>query len=480
MRSLKQDTTYGVKWSSIESFSVQGMQFLFGVIMARLLLPEDYGILGMIGIFIAVSQTFINCGFTSALIRKIDRSQEDSSTVFYFNVIVAILCYVVLFFSAPYIAFFFATPILCEVLRVLAINLVIDSLGAVHRTQLLIRIDFKRLALISLICCCLSSFFGLYLAYSGYGVWALVYQQILNAVLVTILSWFFSHWHPSFLFSWSSFRELFAFGSNLLVANLLHTVYNNITTIIVGKYYSAKDLGFYARGNNMAALPSGNIMAILQRVTFPIMAKIQDDQQYLLYVFEKYIRMSSLPIFFLMCLLAGISKPLVLILLTDKWADAVIYLQILCFALMFDHITGINMNLLQVNGRSDYVLKTEVIKKGISFAMILASIPFGIIAVCISRVLYTQIAVFLSCYYTDKAYGLSYKRQLRDFSPYFICAVVAMIPSLLLCSSDINPYLSLCVGGLANVLFFYILIRKDMVWLELQNMLISKLKNRNS
>lgn len=471
MGVVKQETLSGVKWSAIENFSVQGIQFIIGIVMARLLAPEDYGVLGMIAIFIAVSQTFINCGFSAALIRKIDRTQADCSTVFYFNLVAAIFFYILLFFSAPYIAGFFNTPILKAVVRVIAINLVIDSLAAVHRATLTIKIDFKSQAIVSFTTCILSGAVGLYLAYAGYGVWALVGQQVLGALFSALGIWWTSHWHPSFIFSWSSFRELFSFGSKLLAANLLHTIYMNFTTMAIGKYYSPTQLGYYSRGNNFASLPSSNLVSILQRVTFPILSKIQDDEERLIGVYRKYIRVTSLPVFFLMCMLVGISKPMVVILITEKWIDCVVYLQVLCFAMMFDHITTINMNLLQVKGRSDLVLKTEIIKKSISFAMIIGAVPFGVLAICVSRVIYTQIAIFLSTYYTGKTYGLSYKKQFSDFFPYFAKAIFAMMPSLILCTTNINPWITITVGIGVNTSIYYMFVRTDEQWLEVKEMI---------
>ena len=483
MSSVKQETLSGVKWTAIENFSVNGIQFIIGIVMARLLAPEDYGVIGMIAIFIAISQTFINCGFSAALIRKIDRTQADYSTVFYFNFVTAIFFYILLFFAAPYIADFFNTPILKAVVRVIAINLVIGSLAAVHRVTLTIKIDFKSQAIVSFTSCILSGSVGLYLAYTGYGVWALVGQQVLGALLSAIGIWWTSHWHPSFIFSWSSFKQLFSFGSKLLAANLLHTIYMNFTTMAIGKFYSPTQLGYYNRGNNFASLPSSNLVGILQRVTFPILSKIQDDEERLIGVYRKYIRITSLPVFFLMCMLVGISKAMVIILIGEKWLDCVIYLQILCFAMMFDHITTVNMNLLQVKGRSDYVLKTEFIKKSISFAMIIAAIPLGVVAICISRAIYTQIAIFLSTYYTGKAYGLSYRKQFVDFFPYFAKAMIAMTPSLILCSTDINPYLTITFGIILNTIIYFLFVRKDEQWFEVKDLalgFIKRLRNETS
>lgn len=478
MSSVKQETLSGVKWTALENISIQGLQFIIGIVMARLLSPSDYGVLGMIGIFIAISQTFINCGFSSALIRKIDRTQADCSTVFYFNFVAALFFYALLFFSAPFIAEFFNTPILTAVVRVIAINLVIDSLAAVHRTQLTIRIDFKSQAIVSLITCAISGGIALYLAYKAFGVWALVFQQIIAAVINALGTWMVAHWHPSFVFSWSSFKELFAFGSKLLAANLLHTIYSNVTTVVIGKFFSASQLGYYTRGNNFASLPSSNIVGILQRVTFPILSKIQNEEERLIGVYRKYIRVTSLPVFFLMCMLVGISKPMILVLLTEKWYNCIIYLQVLCFAMMFDHITTINMNLLQVKGRSDLVLKTEMIKKSISFAMIIGAIPFGVLAICISRVIYTQIAIILSTYFTGKIYGLSYRKQFSDFSPYFAKAMIAMAPSLLICSSSMNSFASISVGLIINTTLYYLLVRNDEQWQEIKNLVIGYFSRR--
>ncbi len=479
MATVKQETISGVKWSAIENFSVQGLQFILGIIMARILSPEDYGIVGMIGIFLAVSQTFINCGFTAALIRKIDRTQEDYSTVFFFNVFAALFFYCILFSIAPYISNFFKTPILTDIIRVISINLVIDSLSAVHRTQLTIRIDFKSQAIISLITCLSTGSLGIYLAYSGLGVWALVFQSVTAAIVNALLTWWFSNWKPSLIFSKQSFDNLFSFGSKLLGANLLHTFYANITTLIIGKFFSASELGYYTRGNNFASLPSANLIGILQRVTFPILSKIQNDEEHLIVVYRKYIQITSLPIFFLMIMLAAISKPLILVLITEEWANTTIYLQVLCFAMMFDHITTINMNLLQVKGRSDYVLKTEIIKKAISFIMIFAAIPFGVLAICISRVIYTQIAIFLSTYYTGKVYGLSYNDQFRDFFPYFCKSMFAAFPAFLICCYNLNPYISLFCGIVINSLLYFILIRRDEQWIILRELAINFLNKKS-
>lgn len=451
-----------MKWSAIERFSLQGIQFLLGLILARLLTPEDYGIVGMIAIFIAIAQTFVDSGFSNALIRKNNRSQEDCSTVFYFNIVVAVLLYGVLFFSSPLIADLLKTPILVEVVRVVALNLIVNSFAAVQIAQFTISLDFKTQAKITLSATIVSGIAGIAMAYYGFGVWALVFQTLTSNTLKTIMFWISSKWHPSFVFSVASFKELGSYGSKLLASSLISTIYANITTLLIGRFYTPKALGFYTRGDQFANLPSTNLVGILQRVTFPILAKIQDDEDRMLALYRKYIRLSSFVVFGLMLTLATCAKPLIVVLLTEKWADAALYLQIICFAVMFDHITTINMNLLQVKGRSDLVLKTEVIKKIFGFAIVVGSIPLGVIAICFARVLYSQIAVAIGCYFTGKVFKLSYKDQLMDYMPYFLKGCLISVPAYVLSIFDFNVYLSLILCFIFTAgLYSLIMLRDD-------------------
>jgi O-antigen/teichoic acid export membrane protein len=478
MSSVKEETVSGFKWSAIERFSLQGVQFVLGLIMARILNPEDYGIVGMLGIFFAIAQSFIDSGFSNALIRKPDRKPIDFDTVFYFNIVLGAFCYGVMFLIAPYVADFFNTPILKDVLRVLAINLFISSLCAVQSTRLTINVDFKTQAKISLTSAVTSGVIGVVLAYNGFGVWALVYQSIISAVVRAILLWGFSKWRPRLQFSTTSFKAMYAYGSKLLLSGLLHTLYMNMTTLVIGKFYSAKDLAYYSRGEGWASLPSTNITGIIQRVTFPIFAKIQEDDARLIGGYRKMICITSLAIFFGMMLMAAIAKPLVLILLTDKWASSIIFVQIFCFALMFDHLCQLNLNLLQVKGRSDLFLKLEMIKKTISFAILLASIPLGVVAICLSKVLYTQIAVFINTYYTGKLFGLSYRQQFKDYMPYFVKAVISCLPAYLLSYVAISPYFQLPIGVIMSIVIYYSLLRRDMYMIELKEIVLAKIKRK--
>ena len=476
MGELTDKTLSGVKWNAIGRFSTQGISFVISVLLARILSPSDYGVVGMIGIFMAIAQTFINSGFGSALIRKKDCTDEDYSTAFYFNVVVGIVCYLILFFSAPLIAEFFNTPILKDIVRVLSINLFLGSLTIVQTAKLTAAVDFKSQAKISLVATIVSGCIGLLMAYNGYGVWSLVYQSVSSSLVSTILFWFVTKWRPLRSFSKQSFKYLFGFGSKILSASLLHTIYSNLTTILIGKFYTPKDLGYYTRGENLAVLPSSNLTGILQSVTYPILSKIQDDDARLISVYRKYIRITSMAIFFGMFLMAALSEPLILTLLTDKWQNSIIYLQVFCFAYMFDHICQLNLNILYVKGRSDLVLRLEVIKKTISISMIVAAIPFGVLAICISRALYTQIAVILNTYYTGKLFGLGYLAQVEDFIKYLLFSFLAVLPAFLLSFTPLSSILVLAIGGTAACLIYWLLVRKDECFVELLSLVLKRRK----
>ena len=467
MSELKENTISGVKWSAIGRFSTQGIGFIIGLILARLLSPADYGVVGMVGIFFAIAQTFIDSGFGSALIRKTDCSDVDYSTAFYFNAAVGLLCCVILSCFAPFIADFFNTPILSDIVVVMSVNMFIGSLSIVQGARLTAAIDFKSQAKISLVTTILSGILGITMAYNGFGVWSLVWQSVFSNILRTIFLLFVTRWYPKWQFSKESFKYLFNFGSKILTASLLHTIYANMTTLIIGKYYTAKDLGYYTRGHSLASLPSTNITNILGSVTYPILSKIQNDDKRLIQVYRKYIAITSMVIFFGMFLLAALAKPLIITLLTDKWLESVIYLQVFCFALMFDHICQLNLNILYVKGRSDLVLRLEVIKKTISISMIIAAIPFGVLAICIARAIYTQIAIVINTYYTGKLFGLGYMQQVKDFFMYLIYSLCAVFPSFILATMNLNAILTLILGSSLAISIYYLLLRKNTYFLEL-------------
>lgn len=475
MSSVKDDTIRSVKWSAIEKFSTQIMQFVLGLIMARLLLPSDYGTVGMLAIFIAVSQTFVDSGFSQALIRKLDRTETDFSTVFYFNFAVACLLYAVLFFCAPWIAVFFNTPILCSILRVQAITLIIGALMGIHNAILTIELDFKAIAKRTVLSTLISGIVGVACAYCGFGIWALVIQTVLGQIFNMLFVWVYVKWLPKRTFSISSFKELGAFGCKLLASSLLHTIYTNLTTLVIGKKFSANDLGYYNRGTQFATLPVGTMNSILGKVLYPILVNLQNDDARLVSVYRKYICLMSIPIFFCCTLLASVAKPMILVLLTDKWADAIIYLQIYAFSIMFDHVCSINLELLKVKGRSDLFLRLEIIKKIISISILFASIPFGVIGICISKIIYTQIAVFINTYYTGKMFHLGYKEQMKDFFGYLVMSIISCVPGYLIATYiDLPHIVSLLVCTIIGCGLYVFFLRKDQYAREMYTLVSAK------
>ena len=341
VEGLKSKTVSGVLWSAVERFSLQGVQFLINIIMARILLPADYGMIGMLVVFLQISQLFNDGGFANALIQRKDTTEIDFSTVFYFNILVGALFYFLIFVSAPLISTFYNIPDLTNIARAVGLNLIISAFSAIHRVKLTIEVDFKTLSKISLIAAVLSGIIGVGLAYYGIGVWALVFQSLLNSLLLTLLSYYFCSWKPLLIFSIHSFKKLFSFGSKLLISNLMHAVYSNLYTIVIGRRFSAIDLGYYTRAEQFAIFPSANLNAVISRVTFPILSSIQDDDERLTAAYRKYIRLSSYLIFPLMVGLAVLAEPIIVLLLTEKWIGVVVLLQILCFDWIFDHLSGI-------------------------------------------------------------------------------------------------------------------------------------------
>lgn len=460
MTDIRSNTIAGVKWSAIDKFSVQGVQFVISIILARLLQPDVFGVIAMLTIFIAISQTFVDSGFSNALIRKVDRTADDFSTVFIFNIVVGILCFVVFSLCAPFIAEFYGMPILTEVIPVLAITLILDSLRIVQISIFTINIDFRTISIINFSSALISGICGIILAYSGFGVWSLVMQTLIRSALASFLTFCMSKWKPLWKFSISSFKSLFSYGSKLLAAGLINTIYSNISPLLIGRFYTSKDLGLYDRGRQFGILPSNYIVQIFVRVTFPILSQIQDDQQLLIQTYRKYIKLTSLVMFFIMALIVALAKPIIMILLTPLWSDAIIYLQLFCLAEMFNHITNLNLNLLQVKGYSNYFLKLEIIKKSISFALLACAIPFGIIAICISQIIYSQIALYINTYYTQKLFGVGYFTQMKDFLKYLVAAFAACIPSFMMVSFDFPYLLTILLGFFSALLLYFMFFLK--------------------
>lgn len=452
--NLKQKTVNGVIWSLIERFSNQIIQFFVQIIIARLLFPSDYGMIGMLAIFMALAQTFTDGGFGNALIQKKDRNNTDYSTVFYFNITAGIILSIIFFFSSGLIASFYKMPKLELIIQVMSINLIILSFQVVHKAILTINIDFKTQAKASLTSVIIAGIIGISMAYKGCGVWALVAQFTTINIIQTILLWYFEKWRPIRVFSKQSFKRLFNFGSKILGANILHTIYLNLYTLVIGKRFSATDLGYYSRADQFAQFPSSNITNILWRVTYPIMSSIQDEDEKLRNVYRQYIRLSAFIIFPLMIGLAAIAEPFIIFILTEKWRGVIPILQIISICYMFYPLNAINQNLMQVKGRSDLFLRLEIVKKIIGIALLFISLPFGMYYVCISLVVYALINLAINTYFTSKLINFNILQQIRDLIRILFAALTMGAVVYLINYIEISYILKLILGIIAGALVY--------------------------
>ncbi|KAA6340143.1 Teichuronic acid biosynthesis protein TuaB [termite gut metagenome] len=456
-KSLKSKTIIGIFWNSVERFLVQIVQFILSIIMARLLLPSDYGLLGMLAVFIAISTLFIDAGFTMALIQKKNRTEVDFSTVFYFNIIISICCYFLFYTCAPLIATFYHTAELTSIIRILFLNLIINSLCIIQNTKLSIAMNFKTKAIVNFVSVVVSGCFGVLIAYNGFGVWALVFQILCQSIMNVILLYTFCRWKPLCVFSKESFKQLFHFGSKLLSAGFIATIMNNLYTIFIGKLFSPSQVGYYTRGMQFPALISSTISSILQGVTFPIMTSVQDDREHLISIYRKMIRTTSFFVIPAMTGLAMISEPFIRYFLTEKWMPAVVIMQWICLARLFTPLSALNMNILNAVGRSDLFLKVDLSKLPITMIALIITVPLGLRPVVIGHCITSFIAYFINAYLPGKFFGYGAFRQIKDMLPTLICTGGMMIVLLVIFFYIHSDLLKIVISIIAGVLTYYIL-----------------------
>lgn len=448
--SLKRKTIKGVLWNSIEKFLVKGASFIISIILARILSPSDYGLIGMLTVFIALSNVFIESGLVKALIQKQDRTDTDLSTAFYTNVAIALILYFILFFTAPYIAAYFNEQKLKEILRILSLNLIIGSLNIVQRAVLMVKMDFKSLAFINFSGTMVGGGVGIAMAYTGCGVWALVGQSIASTLTMFIIFPIYSKWTPRIKFSVQSFKHLFAFGSKLLISGTVATVVNNISTVAIGKNYTTSQLGFYTRASQFSEMIAFTVNDILGGVTFPVLSELQNDRARITSVYRKSLYYTALVIFPVMILMALLAKPLVEILLTEKWLPCVVLLQILCISRMLVPLSSINMNLLNAVGRSDLFLKIDLSKVPIILIFLAITVPISVKAICIGTLITNIICFFINTYYPKKLFGYGAWEQVKDYAKLLLpislmCATVCISNHLF----D-NSWVQLFVGAFSG------------------------------
>lgn len=415
--TLKDKAIDGVLWNSIGNFSALGIEFIVGIILARILSPKEFGLIGTITVVIALSQVFVNSGFTQAIVRKQNCTQDDYSTAFFFNFGVGVFLFLLLFFTAAPISLFFKNIELKPLIQVLGFGLIISSLTLIQQAKLTKRIDFKLQTKISITASTVSGITAIYLAYSGFGVWSLVAKQLINSSISSILLWISNRWKPSLVFSKKSFKELFGFGSKLLLSGLIGTFFQNINYLIIAKYFSSQDLGYFTRAEMFKNLPSNNVSGIVTTVGYPVLATLQDDPVRMKSVFRDMLTKTFFIIVILMAGMAATSKALIITLVGEQWLPSVTLLQMLCVVGVMLPLNTMNINILNVVGRSDLYLKLQTFVQVLALPNIFIGVFFGIKALILGMIIIAFFGYVIFNHESTKVLHYPIKEQLKDILP---------------------------------------------------------------
>lgn len=453
--SFKKQATSGIVWTFSQQFGNQLIGFLVSLVLARLLLPEEFGLIGMISIFIAIGNSLLNAGLTQSLIRSKDLDEEDYSTVFYFNLIASIAIYIIIYFLAPLIADFYKQDILVNIVRLYCISFIISAFSAVQLARLTKIMDFKTQTIVAIPATILGGVLGVLLAYNGFGVWSLVWSQLLTQSASSIQLWIYSKWRPLASFNYLKFKDHLDFGYKLTLSGLLDVVFKNIYVIIIGRFFSASQVGFYTRAETMKQLPVMNISKALNKVTYPLFASIQDDDIKLKNVYRKLMQTVVFVIAPTLILLGVVAEPLFRFLFTEKWLPAVPYFQILCATGILYPIHAYNLNILKVKGRSDLFLKLEILKKGVILIVVFLTLKYGILALLYGQVIISITAFFINTYYSGKFIHYSAWQQTKDVAPIIFIAAISGAIILFLDHWRLENYPDLfriMLGGILGIL----------------------------
>lgn len=455
--SLKNKTFSNMLWRFAERFGAEGVKFLVSIILARLLMPEEYGTLALIMVFISILNVFIDSGLGNALIQKKDADDLDFSTVFLFNLFFCVILYLVMFFLAPYIALFYRNETLTPVIRVLCLTLIISGVKNVQQAYVSRNLLFKKFFFATLGGTLGAAILGIIMAYNGYGVWALIAQHLFNTTTDTIILWISVKWKPKFTFSFSRFKKLFSYGWKLLIASLISNIYINLRQLLIGRVYSSSDLAFYNKGKEFPNTLMVNIDAATEGVLFPVFSQKQDDLIQLKNMLRKSIMAGCYILFPVMAGLAAIGKNMIPLLLTEKWLPALPFLYIFCFSCALDPISSANLNGLRAMGRSDKILKLEIIKKSIGLCLVLISIPFGVFTIALTAALYSVIAQIINSIPNSKILNYSIIDQFKDLLPSLGISLLMFVIVYVMNSIPMNRVLLLVIqiitGFVVYVLF---------------------------
>lgn len=480
MDSLKQKAITGLKWTFLDQAGSLGISFVVGIVLARLLQPSEYGLLGMVTVFTAIATVFTDSGFGQAMVRKTDLTEEDKLTAFWFSCGMGILVYFALFISAPWVSVFYKEPQLTDILRITSIPILFSGLLTIPNMIFTREINFKVTTKISFSRAILSGMIGIYMAIMGYGVWALIVQGLVSYAIEVIMFNYYCRWKIKFIFKKNSFHYLWGFGSKMLASNLINTAYSNLYQIIIGKFYSSTDLGQYQRGQSYSGLFSNTLTQVVQRVSFPTLSKMQDDTERLKYGYRKIIKMSMLVSCLGSMALAAMAKPLIVILIGEKWLPAAEYLQIICLGALLYPVHAINLNVLTVMGRSDLFLKLEIIKKIIGTVPIVIGIFLGIKVMLWAGVVSSFLCFAINAHYSEKLINYSFANQFKDILPFIIVSIfiAGLVYSISLLSLTYLWTIILQVSLFFSISFYYYEFTSNEDFLELKKITLNSIRQK--
>lgn len=425
---LKQKAAAGMVWTALQRYSTMFISFISGIILARLLTPYDYGCIGMLSIFMVLAESFIDGGFGSALIQKKRPTQEDYSTIFWFNISMSLLLYTVLYFSAPAIARFYNIPLLCNVLRVQGIILFIYALNIIQRNQLRKKLNFKVLSIITITTSITSLLVTIIMAYHGFGVWALVTQNIITAAIPALVFWFYIKWRPIWIFSVNSFKELFGFGFYMFLTHLLNQFGQQVQGLLIGKMYNPATMGYYSKAHSTEKLASTSISSVMMQVTYPLYAEVQDDKKQLTNIIKRITMTISYIIFPMMFILLLCAKPIFLLLYSERWLSSVPYFQTLCLAGLAACLQSVNNNAIAAVGKSKVMFVWTIIKRSVGIGLLVGGLLlFGMKGLLVSVVISTWFSYFVNISQVSKFIGYKWSTQLLNILPVAVASVVSAV-----------------------------------------------------
>jgi len=473
--ALKQKAILGITWNGIERISVQIVSFIVSIILARSLTPDDFGIIGMIIIFIGLSSVIIDSGITKALIQKQNRTEQDFSTAFIFNIVISLIIYIILFFCAPLIAVFYDVPLLIPIIRILCIAIIINSLAVVQNAQLMIAMNFKKIFIVNIFSIFFSGLIAIIAVYNHLGVWSLVIHSLARSFISMSLFWLTGRWYPRQFFSFQAFKKLFNYGSKLLIAGIYGTILNNVYNVAIGRYFQQGQLGYFTKANEFGQAIPVTITSVVRSVSFPLLASLQNNSTRMVEVYQRVLKITAVVIFPTMIGLSLLSEQIISVILTEEWLPSAELLFWASLSFIFLPMSSVNMNMLNVVGRSDLFLKLDLSKLPLIILVMFITIPMGIKAMVIGNFITSFASYFINAYLPGKLFGYGPLKQVRDIYKVII-ASGGMALSIIFMTNILNDLLILVIGipigALIYILALFLLKEKEFFWI------VSLLRNR--